>query len=178
MGEWRGCAVIPVTVRHDRGHDSDRTSHFRERTTEETQGPHPLAVYRGCRRGGARCGRRHAVAGIRQVGGCARRDIRQSHQDDDQPGDLLHHRAGHRIGTQGRKCGTSGRIGVRVLPGDVDGRTGDRTRCRQSIGARHRFAPFGLQPGCGSQVRGPGSRHAAAPGTSSNRLCRRPCSRR
>ena len=50
----------------------------------------------------------------------ARHDVRQPDQDDDRAGHLLHDRAGHRLGAQGRQRRQGRRPGAGLLPGDVD----------------------------------------------------------
>ena len=93
--------------------------------------PDPLALHRRHRRGGRRRRRRHPRPRGRQERRRARHDVRRPDQDDDRAGHLLHDRAGHRLGTQGRHRRQGRRAGVRLLPGDVHVRAGDRPRRRQ-----------------------------------------------
>ena len=56
---------------------------------------------------------------------------------------LLHDRAGHRLGARGRHRRQGRRSGVRLLPGDVDGRAGDRPGRRQPAQPGQRPATLG-----------------------------------
>ena len=68
----------------------------------------------------------------------ARHGVRRADQDDDLAGHLLHDRAGHRLGPQGRPGRQGRRPRARLLPGDVHVRAGDRPARRQHHPARAR----------------------------------------
>ena len=79
-------------------------------------------------------------------------------QDDDRAGHLLHDRAGHRLGAQGRDRRQGRRPGLRLLPGHVDVRARDRPRRRQPDPPRQRHAPDGDRCGQGRRTRREGAR--------------------
>jgi hypothetical protein len=126
-------------------------------TPNPPQGPHALALHRCPDRACGRRDRRAGRTGRRQGPRRAGHVVRQPDQDDDQPGDLLHDRAGDRFGAQGRVGRQVRRSGARLLPGDVDDRPGHRPGGRQPH--RPRDGPEHPRgPGGGRQTGGTGTR--------------------
>ena len=120
--------------------------------------PHALALHRRHRRGARRRRRRPPRPRGRQERRRARHDVRRADQDDDRAGDLLHDRARHRVGAQGRHRRQGRRPGVRLLPRDVDVRARDRPGRRQPHPPRQRHAPVGDRRGQGRRAGREGAR--------------------
>ena len=90
------------------------------RPAGEEEGSYALPVCRGhCGCGARNCGRT-ALSRLRQAAEATRHRLRQPDQDDDRSGDLLHHRAGDRIGPQGVTGREGGRHRPGLLPDHVD----------------------------------------------------------
>ena len=125
------------------------------------QGPVPLALHGGGRR--RRAGRPRRLAGTRPRQGAEgpRHQLRQPHQDDDLAGHLLHDRARHRVGPQGRQRRPRGRPRPRLLRHHVDVRAGHRPGRRQPDPPRHGAGhPHDVQGGGRWRGRGrPGRLH-------------------
>ena len=94
--------------------------------TGDEEGPHPLPVSRGDRRGHPRHHRGLPVPRVRGGAQAARRGLRRADQDDDPAGHLLHDRARRRVGAQRRPGRQGRRPRARLLPDHVHGGTGDR----------------------------------------------------
>ena len=124
--------VQPIQGEHH-GLSTRRVSGTGRDAGQEAQGARqvPLSVHRGHRRRHPRRPGRADVPRVRQVPEAPRRRVHQTHQDDDRPGHLLHHRAGHRFDRQGGHGRQGRRPGAGLLHGDVHLRAGHRPRGRQ-----------------------------------------------
>ena len=130
-------------------------------TWSRQAGPHPLSLHRRDHRGGAGHRRGPGRPRVRRRAQAARHRLCEPDQDDDLADHLLHDRAGHRLGTQGRQGRRGRRSRARLLRGDVDW-----SRSASAWSSATSWSPAtGLHPDRRGQGRGPGPGLAPRPRT-------------